>query len=86
MVGLNPVISCSSATLIGSQQSVQEAAARVADRHGKLYGLVNNAGGTPASHRHTLNLNVTALQNVSEAFLPLMQKGGRIVQAIVNKC
>ena len=65
---------------VTSEESVQEAAATVRARHGKLFGLINNAGGTAASARATLELNTFSLIRVCQAFLPLLQPAGRIVQ------
>ena len=44
-----------------------------------LYGLVNNAGIAAGDLATVLGVNVFGLRRVSEAFLPSMEKGGRIV-------
>lgn len=45
-----------------------------------LYGLVNNAGiGYGNSFEAVLQTNILGLQRVSAAFLPLVERGGRIV-------
>lgn len=73
--------------------SIERAVANIADRHGRLDTLINNAGlvaegwGTPASQtglaawRSTFETNVFAVAAVTTAFLPLLKKseGGRIV-------
>lgn len=49
-----------------------------------LYGLVNNAGGglvgEDSSGRQTVELNMYGVRRVTEAFLPLLQTEGRVVQ------
>jgi NAD(P)-dependent dehydrogenase (short-subunit alcohol dehydrogenase family) len=67
---------------VASQASVEAARAQVAARGGGLFGLVNNAGigtGAGASLAEVLGVNVLGVRRVCEAFLPLMAKGGRIV-------
>ena len=45
-----------------------------------LYGIVNNAGvGFDHSMQRTLDVNTYGAKRVCEAFLPLLQKDGRIV-------
>jgi NAD(P)-dependent dehydrogenase (short-subunit alcohol dehydrogenase family) len=55
---------------------------------GKLDGLINNAGGsaspgldfsTAADHEATLEMNYFGTVRVTEAMLPIMSEGGRIV-------
>jgi len=69
---------------VTSEQSVAAAVEKVRSRYGgeqPLYGLVNNAGGSLATDRETIQLNTYAVIRVCEAFLPLIQqRGGRIVQ------
>ena len=45
-----------------------------------LYGVVNNAGMAAYEMDRVLAVNVHGLRNVSEAFLPKLAEGGRIVQ------
>lgn len=73
--------------------SIARAAAQIAERHGRLDTLVNNAGvalepwGTPTSAttldqwRRTFETNVFAVAAVTQALLPLLRKSeaGRVV-------
>ncbi len=77
---------------VTNSDSIQTAAAKVAQKYGKLDILVNNAGigtfGTSASEeteeewRRVFDTNVFGLVNTTQAFLPLLMKSdaGRIVQ------
>jgi NAD(P)-dependent dehydrogenase (short-subunit alcohol dehydrogenase family) len=70
---------------VSSDESVAAAADRVADRFGTdpapLYGIVNNAGiGTgDRPMRAVLEVNTYGPRRVCNAFLPLLQPNGRIV-------
>lgn len=60
-----------------SKESVTKAAAQV---EGPLYGIVNNAGiGWNSAAKDILQTNYHGVKYVTEAFLPKMEKGGRIV-------
>ena len=63
--------------------SVRAAAEEVRQRHGaeaSLYGILNNAGvGFDHSMQRTLDVNTYGAKRVCDAFLPLLQEGGRIV-------
>lgn len=63
--------------------SVRRAAAEVAERYGEgtpLFGLCNNAGiGFGKGFVSTLDTNFHGTRRVCEAFLPLLQPGGRLV-------
>jgi NAD(P)-dependent dehydrogenase (short-subunit alcohol dehydrogenase family) len=62
--------------------SVSEAERRVAQslRGEKLYGLVNNAGiGLSSSLAAVLETNTLGVHRVCEAFVPLIEPGGRVV-------
>jgi len=71
-----------------SDESVQKAIETVKKNLGGsanlLYGLVNNAGGGGLGGenpgKQTVELNMYSVRRVSEAFLPLIQTKGRIVQ------
>ncbi len=45
----------------------------------ELYALVNNAGLAAGSLAQVLNVNVYGMRRVCEAFVPLLQSGGRVV-------
>jgi NAD(P)-dependent dehydrogenase (short-subunit alcohol dehydrogenase family) len=64
-------------------ESVAEAKARVATHlaGGKLYGVVNNAGvGAQVAHfGRIVDTNTLGVERVCEAFLPLIESRGRIV-------
>lgn len=66
---------------VTSDDSVRKAVEVVKSNisNNKLYGLVNNAGGG-GSHRQCVELNMYGVRRVTEAFLPLIQEKGRIVQ------
>ena len=68
---------------VGSDASVAEAAAAVKAKHGEkaLAAVVNNAGvnlGSP-DVAETVNVNTLGPKRVVDAFLPLLQEDGRIV-------
>ena len=68
---------------VGSDASVTEAAAAVKAKHGEkaLAAVVNNAGvnlGSP-DVAETVNVNTLGPKRVVDAFLPLLQEDGRIV-------
>ena len=65
---------------VTSQESVDKAAASVKRDHGKIYGVINNAGGSFTGLRATIDLNSYGVLRVCEAFTPLIEDGGRIVQ------
>merc|ERR1712226_750727 len=78
---------------VTSQESVDKAAAAVKKDHGKIYGVINNAGGSFTGLRATIDLNSYGVLRVCEAFAPLIEDGGRIVQvsssagpSFVEKC
>jgi len=78
---------------VTSQESVDKAAASVKRDHGKIYGVINNAGGSFTGLRATIDLNSYGVLRVCEAFAPLIEDGGRIVQvssaagpSFVGKC
>ena len=66
---------------VTSDASVEAAAASLTARHGErcLYGLINNAGGSCDTAREHVELNCRAARRVTEAMVPLLQSGGRIV-------
>jgi NAD(P)-dependent dehydrogenase (short-subunit alcohol dehydrogenase family) len=67
---------------VADEASVSEAKRRVAAslRGEKLYGLVNNAGiGGSAGLGATFETNTLGVQRVCEAFVPLLESGGRVV-------
>ena len=65
---------------VTSDASVQAALAVVKKEHGKIHGLVNNAGGMGGGAKNTIDLNLYGVKRVCEAFAPIMEDGGRIVQ------
>ena len=69
---------------VTSQESVDKAAAVVKKDHGKIYGVINNAGGSFTGLRATIDLNSYGVLRVCEAFAPLIEDGGRIVQVSLN--
>lgn len=78
---------------VGSDESVSGAVRTVKAKYGSLYGLVNNAGGWLSTERDTLQLNAYSVVRMCEAFAPLIQDNGRIVQisssagpSYVGKC
>merc|ERR1711936_1021657 len=79
---------------VTSQESVDKAAAAVKRDHGNIYGVINNAGGSFIGPvRATIDLNSYGVLRVCEAFAPLIEDGGRIVQvssaagpSFVGKC
>jgi NAD(P)-dependent dehydrogenase (short-subunit alcohol dehydrogenase family) len=78
---------------VTSQASVDEALATVIKDHSNIYGVINNAGGMGGGARDTVELNTYGVRRVSEAFAPIIQDGGRIVQVssaagpmFVQKC
>ncbi len=66
---------------VSSDDSVAAAAATVSERlgEGSLYGLINNAGIGEGPMRRVLDVNTLGPRRVCEAFLPLLQERGRIV-------
>ena len=42
--------------------------------------VINNAGGMGGGPRNTIDLNTYGVRRVCEAFAPIIQDGGRIVQ------
>ena len=84
---------------VSSDRSVSCARDRVLQQHGAgaapLYGLVNNAGIGLASDdmQAVLEVNTLGVKRVCDAFLPLLQPAGRIVNVssasapnFVNQC
>ena len=65
---------------VTSQGSVDAALATVKANHGKVFGVINNAGGMGGGARSTIDLNTYGVRRVCEAFAPILQDGGRIVQ------
>lgn len=63
---------------VSSDASVTRAAAQLGGE-APLYGLVNNAGIGTGDLRTVLNVNTLGVRRVCEAFLPLLQDGGRVV-------
>lgn len=68
---------------VADERSVASARARVQDLLGaeQLYGLVNNAGlGGESSLAEILAVNALGVRRVTEAFLPMLERGvGRVV-------
>ncbi|KAJ1632204.1 hypothetical protein T492DRAFT_990355 [Pavlovales sp. CCMP2436] len=66
---------------VGDDASVTAAAAAIAEKLGeeKLYAIVNNAGVAEGEMPSMLNTNVLGCKRVTEAFVGLVQTGGRIV-------
>lgn len=68
---------------VSSDASVDAARAWVADRFGAqpppLYGVINNAGIGSGPMARVLEVNTRGPRRVAEAFLPLLQRDGRIV-------
>jgi len=78
---------------VTSQESVDQALEVVKAEHSSIYGVINNAGGMGGGPRNTIDLNTYGVRRVCEAFAPLIQAGGRIVQVssgsapmFVEKC
>ena len=71
---------------VTSQESVDKAAAVVKRDHGKIFGVINNAGGSFTGLRATIDLNSYGVLRVCEAFAPLIEDGGRIVQVSLSSC
>ena len=76
-----------------NQESIASAVDTIKTKHGGLYGLVNNAGGWLSTDKDTVDLNLYAVINVTEAFIPVIQDEGRIVMissgigpSFVSKC
>ena len=65
---------------VTSQESVDKAVAAVRRDHGNIFGVINNAGGNASTIRATIDLNAYGVLRVCEAFAPIIQDGGRIVQ------
>jgi len=65
---------------VTSQESVTDAADWVSSKYFSLAGLVNNAGATYLeSARAVMEVNYFGAARVCEAFIPLLQGTGRIV-------
>lgn len=68
---------------VSDDASVRAAVEEVKQKYGaksSLYGIVNNAGvGFDHSMQRTLDVNTYGAKRVCEAFLPLLQEDGRIV-------
>ena len=66
---------------VTSDASVAAAAAAVKARFGSfpLYGLVNNAGIATAPAAAIFETNLVSVKRVTDAFLPLLRRDGRIV-------
>ncbi len=68
---------------VGDEQSVIDAARRVAAGLGgaKLFGVVNNAGinADRGDLAAMLEINTIGIRRVGDAFIPLLEAGGRIV-------
>merc|ERR1712007_330126 len=89
----NSIVLLGSRDAVRGQQAVDEAAAAVKRDHGKIFGVINNAGGSFTGLRATIDLNSYGVLRVCEAFAPLIEDGGRIVQvssaagpSFVGKC
>ena len=65
---------------VTSDASVQTALVTVKKEHGKIHGLVNNAGGFAPDAKSMVDLNTYGVTRMCEAFAPIIQDGGRIVQ------
>ena len=67
---------------VSDDASVRAAAEEIKQRYGaesSLYGIVNNAGvGFDHSMQRTLDVNTYGAKRVCDAFLPMLQKDGRI--------
>lgn len=67
---------------VTNDSSVKAAAETLAARLGsssQLWGIVNNAGIASGSTNEILNVNVYGVKRVCDAFLPLLDASGRIV-------
>jgi NAD(P)-dependent dehydrogenase (short-subunit alcohol dehydrogenase family) len=68
---------------VTDDDSVRAASASVSEALGEgetLYGVVNNAGvGRTAGMAGVLDVNTRGMRRVSEAFVPLLPQGGRVV-------
>jgi NAD(P)-dependent dehydrogenase (short-subunit alcohol dehydrogenase family) len=67
---------------VTSDRSVRTAASALASKFGascSLWGLVNNAGIASGRPSDILNVNVYGVKRVCEAFLPLLNPQGRVV-------
>ena len=69
---------------VTSQESVDKAAAAMKRDHRKIFGVINNAGGSFTGLRATIDLNSYGVLRVCEAFAPLIEDGGRIVQVSLS--
>jgi NAD(P)-dependent dehydrogenase (short-subunit alcohol dehydrogenase family) len=78
---------------VGDAASVASAVAAVADRHGRIDVLINNAGigavgdvtaNSDEEWHHVLNVNVVGIARVSRAALPHLRRSPSA--AIVNTC
>lgn len=64
---------------VTSDRSVRAAAATLTSKFGTLWGIVNNAGIASGSPDEIINVNVYGVKRVCEAFLPLLDPSGRVV-------
>jgi len=78
---------------VTSDASVQTALVTVKKEHGEIHGLVNNAGGFAPDAKSMVDLNTYGVTRMCEAFAPIIEDGGRIVQVssgaapmFVEKC
>ena len=71
---------------VTSDASVQTAFVTVKKEHGKIHGLVNNAGGFAPDAKSMVDLNTYGVTRMCEAFAPIIEDGGRIVQVRRESC
>lgn len=67
---------------VSSDQNVRDGAETVASQSrgaDPLYGVVNNAGAIAGSVGEVLDVNVRGIHRICDAFGPLIESGGRIV-------
>jgi len=62
---------------VSQDQSVQDAA-KLVKQSGKIYGLVCNAGVAQGTVDFVTQVNTYGVKRTCDAFIPLMDKGGRI--------
>jgi len=65
---------------VTSEDSVKDALTSVKQENGTIHGLINNAGSAGGGARDTVDLNTYGVRRVCEAFAPIIEDGGRIVQ------